>query len=98
MFHHRGTEERRRKEGSPRRHEGREGNYVRALRAQKSFFVPSCLRGSTLRSSVPLWSIQRARRRNVTSASSYFAATYVEARGKFRDAAERAGARLSRYT
>jgi len=34
----------------------------------------------------------------MTSPTTYFAATYVEARGKFRDAAERAGARLSRYT
>jgi hypothetical protein len=33
----------------------------------------------------------------LTSPSSHFAATYAEARGKFRDAAQRAGARLTEY-
>jgi hypothetical protein len=33
----------------------------------------------------------------LTSPTAFFSATYAEARGKFRDAAQRAGARLSRY-
>ncbi len=33
----------------------------------------------------------------MTSPSTYFSATYAEARDKFRDAAQRAGARLTQY-
>src|SRR5260370_36794867 len=33
----------------------------------------------------------------MTAPSTYFSATYAEARGRFRDAAQRAGARLAHY-